>query len=69
MTSPHFGFERGDQREGVWHPLTICRLSDLPRFSEAVLLDIDVDYFDPPDLGEGSLFPPSGLMNSLPCSQ
>jgi superkiller protein 3 len=33
-------------------PLTICTLSDLPRFEEAVVLDIDVDYFDPPDLGE-----------------
>ncbi len=32
-------------------PLTICKLSDLPRFEEeAVVLDIDVDYFDPPDL-------------------
>jgi tetratricopeptide (TPR) repeat protein len=31
-------------------PLTICKLSDLPLFNEAVLLDIDVDYFDPPDL-------------------
>jgi superkiller protein 3 len=27
-------------------------LSDLPHFNEDVLLDIDVDYFDPPDLGK-----------------
>ena len=33
-------------------PLTICKLSDLPRFEEAVILDIDVDYFDPPDIGK-----------------
>ena len=33
-------------------PLTICGLSDLPRFNEAVLLTICVDYFDPPNLGK-----------------
>jgi len=27
-------------------PITICRLGDIPSFSEPVLLDIDVDYFN-----------------------
>jgi tetratricopeptide (TPR) repeat protein len=27
-------------------PITICRLDDVPSFSEPVLLDIDVDYFN-----------------------
>src|SRR4030042_3604004 len=30
-------------------PLIVCKLSDLPQFKEPVILDIDVDYFDPPD--------------------
>ena len=46
-----FGLEKGVIKGRVYGiPLTICKLSDLPRFEEAVVLDIDVDYFDPPDL-------------------
>jgi tetratricopeptide (TPR) repeat protein len=57
--SPHPSPLGGEgQGEGVikgrayGFPLTICKLSDLPRFNEDVLLDIDVDYFDPPNLGK-----------------
>jgi tetratricopeptide (TPR) repeat protein len=46
-----FGLEKGVIKGRAYGiPLTICKLSDLPRFEEAVVLDIDVDYFDPPDL-------------------
>jgi len=31
-------------------PLTACKLSDLPRFKETVIIDIDPDYFGPPDI-------------------
>ena len=31
-------------------PLIVCKLSDLPLFETAVVLDIDVDYFDPPHI-------------------
>jgi tetratricopeptide (TPR) repeat protein len=39
-------------------PLIVCKLSDLPSFREAVILDIDVDYFDPP-MEEGRVGTPS----------
>ena len=33
-------------------PFTVCKLSDLPSFRETIVLDIDVDYFDPPNVRE-----------------
>lgn len=39
-------------------PLTVCKLFDLPSFKGTVILDIDVDYFDPP-MVEGRVGVPS----------
>ncbi len=39
-------------------PFTVCKLSDLPSFRETIVLDIDVDYFDPPNLRKRMITPP-----------
>jgi len=39
-------------------PFTLCKLSDLPSFRETIVLDIDVDYFDPPNLRQRITSPP-----------
>ena len=46
-----FQFQKGVIKGRIYGiPLTLCKLSDLPRFERTVILDIDVDYFDPPDI-------------------